>query len=125
MRKQEIDYILARMLDSHDNVSDLNITSGKPFQVESSGQLVSVALQPSFEDLTPFQAEIFALNLINDNRRLTDTLLTEGSCDLSYELPGKARFRVNIFSQRGNYSTVLRKLEAKIPTIEEFHLNQN
>jgi twitching motility protein PilT len=81
-----------------------------------------VALQPSFEDLTPFQAEIFALNLINDNRRLTDTLLTEGSCDLSYELPGKARFRVNIFSQRGNYSTVLRKLEAKIPTIEELNL---
>jgi twitching motility protein PilT len=122
MRRQEMDYILARMLDSHDNVSDLNITAGKPFQVESAGQLVSVAFQPHFEELTPFQTEIFALNLINGNRRLTDTLLSEGSCDASYELPGKARFRVNIFSQRGNYSAVLRKLESKIPTIEELHL---
>ncbi len=34
MKKQEIDHILAKMLDSHDNVSDLNITAGKPFQVE-------------------------------------------------------------------------------------------
>ena len=37
MKKQEVDHILARMLDSFDNVSDLNITVGKPFQVESSG----------------------------------------------------------------------------------------
>ncbi|HOJ51933.1 MAG TPA: PilT/PilU family type 4a pilus ATPase [Syntrophales bacterium] len=122
MRKQEIDYILGKMLDSHPNVSDLNITVGRPFQVESSGQLVSVPIDPSFESLTPFQTEIFALNLINRDRRLTDILLREGSCDLSYELPGKARFRVNIFSQRGNYSIVLRKLETRIPTCADLNL---
>ncbi len=122
MHRQEIDHILTRMLDSHDNVSDLNITAGKPFQVESDGQLVSVELQPSFEEISPFQAEVFALDLINNNRRLTDTLLAEGSCDLSYELLGKARFRVNVFSQRGHYSVVLRKLETKIPSIEELTL---
>jgi twitching motility protein PilT len=118
MRKQEIDYILGKMLDSHKNVSDLNITVGKTFQVESSGQLLSVDIEPPFDNLTPFQTEVFALNLINYDRRLTEMLLTQGSCDLSYELPGKARFRVNIFSQRGNYSIILRKLETKIPTIE-------
>lgn len=118
MRKQEIDYILGKMLDSHRNVSDLNITVGKTFQVESSGQLLSVDIEPPFDNLTPFQTEVFALNLINYDRRLTEMLLTQGACDLSYELPGKARFRVNIFSQRGNYSIVLRKLETKIPTIE-------
>ncbi len=122
MKKQEIDHILAKMLDSHGNVSDLNITAGKPFQVESSGELAKVALDPPFDEITPFQAEIFALNLINQNRRLTETFLREGSCDSSYELPGKARFRVNIFSQRGNYSTVLRKLETKIPTLQELNL---
>jgi len=122
MRKQEIDYILTKMLASHDNVSDLNITVGKPFQVESSGELIGIKLDPPFEKLTPFQTEIFALNLINQDRRLTEQLLREGSCDLSYELPGKARFRVNIFSQRGNYSIVLRKLETKIPTIAELNL---
>jgi twitching motility protein PilT len=122
MRKQEIDHILGRMLDSNDNVSDLNITVGKPFQVESSGQLNSVEIDPPIEKLTPFQTEIFALNLINQDRRLTETLLTQGSCDSSYELPGKARFRVNVFSQRGNYSVVLRKLETRIPTFQEINL---
>jgi twitching motility protein PilT len=122
LKKQEIDHLLARMLDSHDNVSDLNITVGKPFQVETSGDLAVVDLEPKFNEITPFQSEIFALNLINQSRRLTETLLLEGSCDSSYELPGKARFRVNIFSQRGNYSIVLRKLSPKIPTCQELGL---
>ncbi len=122
MRKQEIDYILTRMLDSHSNVSDLNITVGKPFQVESSGQLVGVELDPPVNELTPFQTEVFALNLINGDRRLTETLLREGSCDLSYELPGKSRFRVNVFAQRGKYTTVLRQLATKIPTLEDLGL---
>ncbi|MDI9570949.1 MAG: PilT/PilU family type 4a pilus ATPase [Pseudomonadota bacterium] len=124
MRKQEIDFILGKMLDSHGNVSDLNITVGKPFQVETSGQLTGVELDPPFGKLTPFQTEIFALNLINQDRRLMETLVAEGSCDSSYELPGKARFRVNIFSQRGNYSIVLRKLETRIPTCEDLNLPQ-
>lgn len=124
MKKQEIDHILTRMLDSHKNVSDLNLTVGKPLQVESDGELVSIDMRPPFKELTPFQTEIFALNLINEDKRLTQTLLREGSCDLSYSLPGKARFRVNIFSQMGSFSIVLRKLESKIPTIEELKLPQ-
>lgn len=122
MRKQEIDYILTQMLDSHDNISDLNITVGKPLQVESAGLLLPVETEPAFPNLTPFQTEIFALNLIGHDRRLTDHLINHGSCDLSYELPGKARFRVNIFSQRGNYSIVMRKMESRIPTIMDFNL---
>jgi twitching motility protein PilT len=110
------------MLDAYDNVSDLNVTVGKPFQVETAGDLAVVDLKPTFKEITPFQSEIFALNLINQSRRLTETLLLEGSCDSSYELPGKARFRVNIFSQRGNYSIVLRKLSPKIPTCQELGL---
>ncbi|MBC8433495.1 MAG: PilT/PilU family type 4a pilus ATPase [Desulfobacterales bacterium] len=122
MKKQEVDYILARMLDAYDNVSDLNITVGKPFQVETSGQLTGVEIDPPFNELTPFQGEIFALNLVNADRRLTETLINEGSCDSSYDLPGKARFRVNIFSQRSNYSIILRKLETTIPTLQEMQL---
>ena len=122
MRKHETDHILTRMLDAGDNISDLNITVGKPFQVESSGQLIPVEIDPPFHKLTPFQTEIFALNLINQDHRLTETILTEGSCDLSYELPGRARFRVNIFSQMSNYSIVLRKLESKIPTRQKLKL---
>ncbi len=62
------------------------------------------------------------MNLINMDRRLTDILITQGSCDCSYFVPGKARFRVNIFSQRSNYSIVCRKLETRIPTIQDLKL---
>ncbi|MBN1931171.1 MAG: PilT/PilU family type 4a pilus ATPase [Desulfobacterales bacterium] len=122
MRRQEVDHILTKMLDSHKNVSDLNLTTGKPLQVESSGELIAVDMKPQFKELTPFQTEILALNLINQDPRLTGKLQSEGSCDLSYSLAGKARFRVNIFSQSGSYSIVLRKLETKIPTIKELNL---
>jgi twitching motility protein PilT len=122
MRKQVVDHILSRMLDSHENVSDLNFTVGKTLQVESSGELARVDMEPGFEKLTPFQTEILALNLINQDRRLTEILINEGSCDLSYSLSDKARFRVNIFSQSGRYSIVLRKLETEIPTLESLNL---
>src|SRR6266550_2662757 len=122
MRKSEIDDLLGVMLESHDNVSDLNITCDRPLQVESSGELVGVPVDPPVESLTPFQTEIFALNLINSDRRLCQFFVEQGSCDSSYSLPGKARFRVNIFSQRGAFSIVLRKLETKIPSIEELKL---
>ncbi len=122
MKKQEIDHILTRMLDSRKNVSDLNLTVGRPMQVESDGELIAIDMRPRFKELTPFQTEIFALNLISQERRLTEDLIKNGSCDLSYSLPGKARFRVNIFSQLGSLSIVLRKLESKIPTIEELNL---
>lgn len=124
MRRQQIDHILGAMLESHDNVSDLNTTVDKPFQVESAGQLKPVELNPPINRLTPFQAEVFALNLIGGDRRLTKTLLTEGSCDLSYQLAGKARFRVNVFSQKGCYSVVMRQLATRVPTIEELKLPQ-
>ena len=122
MRKPEIDHILIKMLESNINISDCILTVDKPFQVEASGVLVPVELEPHIEKLTPFQTETFALNLINQDRRLMDNLVTEGSCDLSYELPGIARFRVNIFSQRGQYSLVLRKLETQIPSYQELGL---
>ena len=122
MRKQQIDYMLTTMLESHDNVSDLNVTVDKPFQVESSGELLPVSFTPPIRQLTPFQTEILALNLINKDRRLTKALLSEGSCDTSYQLAGKARFRVNVFSQKGCYSTVMRQLATRVPTIEELGL---
>ncbi|HOE78966.1 MAG: PilT/PilU family type 4a pilus ATPase [Syntrophaceae bacterium] len=122
MRKPEVDHILIKMLESNTNISDVILTVDKPFQVETAGVLVPVELEPHFEKLTPFQTETFALNLINQDRRLMEALIKEGSCDLSYELPGIARFRVNIFSQRNQYSIVLRKLETQIPTYAELGL---
>ncbi len=122
MRRNELDYILGTMLDMGKDVSDLNITVDKPLQVELAGQLVPVAIEPPVEKLTPFQTETLALNLVGGSRRLTEDLLKTGSCDSSYFLTGRARFRVNLFSQRGNYSCVLRRLNTKIPTLEDLKL---
>ena len=122
MTKAELDYILGTMLDSNRNVSDLNITADKPLQVESSGELVPVAIEPAVEKLTPFQTETISLNIINRNRRLTEDLLKTGSCDCSYSLGQKARFRVNIFTQRGHYTIILRKLSTDIPSVDQLNL---
>ena len=122
MKQTEIDYWITSMLETYGNVSDLNITVGKPLQVETYGQLVPVQVEPPVPSLTPFQAEVFALNLIGGNKRLLDDLVKHGSCDLSYWLGQKARFRVNVFSQKANLSTVLRKLEMQIPTISQLNL---
>ena len=100
MKQQELDYILTSMLKAYDNVSDLNFTVDKPCQVEASGQLKPVLTEPLPKKLTAFQTEAIALNLVKGDRRLIKNLLAEGSCDISYQLAGKARFRVNIFSQR-------------------------
>jgi twitching motility protein PilT len=122
MTKAELDYILGTMLDSNKNVSDLNITADKPLQVESSGELVPVAIEPAVDRLTPFQTETLALNIISRNRRLTEDLLKSGSCDCSYSLGQKARFRVNIFTQRGHYTTILRRLSTDIPSVDQLNL---
>src|SRR5215472_3392345 len=122
MTKAELDYILGTMLDSQKTVSDLNITVDKPLQVESLGDLVPVGIEPPVERLTSFQTETIALNMLNRNRRLTEDLIKTGSCDSSYSLGQKARFRVNIFTQRGHLTVVLRKLSTDIPSVDQLNL---
>ncbi len=119
MRRPELDQILTAMLASQPEVSDLNFTVGRPPQVEAYGELKPVELEPPITSLTPFQIETIALNIIGDNLWQIEDLLQHGSCDASYALGEKARFRVNVFSQRGNYSIVCRQLNAAIPTLAQ------
>jgi len=122
MTRAELDYILGSMLDSDKDVSDLNFTVDKPMQIESNGELLPADVQPPIGRLTPFQTEMIALELLNRNRRLTDDLINTGSCDCSYALGNRARFRVNIFTQRGHYTIVLRKLTTDIPTLGQLNM---
>ncbi len=119
MRRPELDQILATMLASQPEVSDLLFTAGRPPQVEAYGELKSVEFNPPIEKLTPYQIETIAQNIIGDNLWLIEDLLRHGSCDASYTLGDQARFRVNIFAQRGNYSIVCRQLNVTIPTLEK------
>lgn len=122
MRIREVDSVLHFILDHYPNVSDINITVGKAFQVEVDGELLPVALETPITRLTPFQTEIFVMQLLGKDRRAIRILLEEGSTDISYAVEDRARFRVNIFSGRGNYAIVMRRLATHIPTVEELNL---
>ncbi|MFA6957997.1 MAG: PilT/PilU family type 4a pilus ATPase [Thermoanaerobaculia bacterium] len=121
MKNFNLDAILEAMLKVSERVSDLNFSVGKPPQVEVDGQLTPVNF-PGLQRLTPFQTETIMLHMLRGDRELTRTLLTSGSTDLSYSIPGRTRFRVNVFSQRGTYAIVLRVIPEGIPTVEQLGL---
>jgi len=125
MRRVQLDNMLAAILESYKNISDVNFTAGKFPQVEVDGELIELKIYPGMEPLSAFQTETIALNLLGNNRRLHHTLIEQGSCDLSYSLGEKARFRVNIFSQKGCYSIVMRRLANRVPTFEEMKLPES
>ncbi|MGH8094281.1 MAG: type IV pilus twitching motility protein PilT [Chthoniobacterales bacterium] len=122
MRIPELDRTLLAMLKTYDGISDLNFTVGHPLQVEDFGELKPVFVDPPIERLTAYQTEQLALALMQGNRRLMREYLMEGSCDCSYSLDNKARFRVNIFRQQGNFAIVMRKLQADIPSLSALEL---
>ncbi|HJS58158.1 MAG TPA: PilT/PilU family type 4a pilus ATPase [Vicinamibacteria bacterium] len=117
----DLDPLLETMLDAAPNISDLNLSVGRPPQVEVDGSLRSVAYA-GVEKLLPYQTELIAMRLLQGKRDLADKLVRTGSTDLSYALPRRTRFRVNVFAQRGSYSIVLRVIPNKIPTVEELGL---
>ena len=122
MYKSDLDILLNNMLDAHPRISDLNFTVGKPCQIAADGTLHPVPSLLYTDRLTSFQTESIALTLINNNKRLITDLIKYGSCDFSYHLHNGPRFRVNVFSQRGTYSIVMRRLSEKIPTVKELNL---
>jgi len=109
--------IIERMLLVSDKISDLNFSVGQVPQVEINGKLTPV--QPlGMQKLTPYQTEIIAMALMQGNPDAAERLANTGTADLSYSLPSRARFRVNIFQQRGVYSIVMRVIPTDIPTLK-------
>jgi twitching motility protein PilT len=119
----DLDPLLEAMLDAAPDISDLNLSVGRAPQVEVNGQLRSVPYA-GIERLLPYQTELIAMRLLGGKRDLAERLVRTGSADLSYSLARRTRFRVNVFSQRGTYSVVLRVIPNQIPTIEQLGLPQ-
>ena len=117
MRQQDLNTILSSMLDSHPGISDLVFSVGRAFQVEAYGELKEVHAPPAVKSLTRFQTEQIALSMIGNSRHLLRDLAARGACDCSYALGTRARFRVNIFKQRGNFANVMRKSQSEMPSI--------
>jgi twitching motility protein PilT len=108
--------LLAAILRANNQVSDLIFSPGRMPQVEVNGQLIGV----QGAGLLPFTADDtrrIASDLIGENKQAIGILREQGYCDVSYGLTGIARFRVNVFIQRGSCAVVMRVIATGIPVL--------
>jgi twitching motility protein PilT len=113
--------IIEQMLLTSENVSDLNFSCGQKPQVEINGTLYPTS-PVGLGKLSAYQTEMIAMALVRDNPDAANQLVKYRTADLSYALPGKCRFRVNIFQQRNSYSIVMRVIPHEIPTFDQLRL---
>jgi len=113
--------IVATMLQVSKQVSDLIFSPSRAPQVELNGQLRELNIA-GVGKLTPDATRRIAIDLIGNNELVASKLEKEGATDLSYSLPGLARFRVNIFRQRGSYAIVMRVIPQAIPDFKVLNL---
>jgi twitching motility protein PilT len=113
--------LLGAMLRASEKVSDLIFSPGRPPQVQVYGQMIPVQV-PGLTLLTPDDTRHIGVDLIGDNKQAITTLREHGACDISYGLPGLARFRVNIFIQRGSCAVVMRVIPTAIPDFATLRL---
>ena len=119
-RTINVPQLIGAMLAAKTHVSDLIFSPGRAPQVEVSGQLVELKFK-GLEHLSPFDTEHIAQAIIGKNEHAAHKLEKEGSADLSYGL-ASARFRVNIFRQRGSCAIVMRVIPDKVPSFSDLNL---
>src|SRR4051812_24678370 len=120
--KTIIDALLTAMVQSSDGVSDLLFAADRPPIVEQHGNLQEFPIESPDGVLHSVHIDQLVSHIIGDDERLADELLRFGSCDCGYVVEDIARFRVNIFRQRGRKAVVMRKLQTQIPTLDALGL---
>jgi twitching motility protein PilT len=113
--------LLAAMLGASPKVSDLIFSPGRPPQIEVHGQLVAIEVN-ELKQLSADDTRRIAADLIGNNKQAITTLREQGSADVSYGIAGLARFRVNVFIQRGSCAVVMRVIPTAIPDLATLHL---
>ena len=113
--------VIKAMLAEGKGISDLVFSPGRPPQAERHGQLVSIDV-PGMSVLRSEDTARIAADLIGSNAQAQRSLQEQGSADLSYSMPEIARFRVNVFRQRGSFAVVMRLIASKVPTMAELAL---
>src|SRR5215203_3528538 len=113
--------VLQRMLGVSDKVSDLIFSPGRPPQVELLGELQPVPV-PGLEKLLPTHTAALAKIIMGTHLTAGENLHKLGSADLSFSAPGFARFRVNIFMQRGTHAIVMRVIPNRPPQWSDYNL---
>jgi twitching motility protein PilT len=116
-----IEALLTAVLRAGGDISDLIFSPGRPPQVELHGQLVPVEI-PRLAALSADDTRRIASELIGSNKQAIALLREQGSCDISVGIPGMARFRVNVFIQRGSCAIVMRVIPTAVPRLEDLGL---
>jgi twitching motility protein PilT len=113
--KSQVEELLSAVVKQ--NASDLHISVGRHPTLRIDGSLVPLLKE---EIITPDTAKDFIFSLISEEQK--NRFLAEKDLDFSYDFRGRARFRVNVFHQRGFTSAALRLIPAKIKAIHELNL---
>ena len=121
MATESVNRMLTTMISVSDKVSDLILSPGKPPQVELNSKLTPVQI-PGLDVLQPAHIETMSKVMTHNKRLAIESLEEKGSADLSYSIPGKCRFRVNIFRQRGSFAIVMRVIPMTIPSFDQLRL---
>ena len=98
------------------NASDLFVTTGVPPSLKISGRVVPVSQTP----LSPEQAKELVYSIMNSKQQKEFDETRE--CNFAVSAPGTGRFRVNVFQQRNQVGMVVRKIEVRIPSLDELNM---
>src|SRR3954467_488236 len=113
--------MILTMLDADAGISDLIFSPGRPPQIEQHGELTPIVI-PGLPMLQAEHTARVARELIAGSEQALRSLDEQGACDLSYAIPNCARFRVNVFRQRGTYAIVMRVISPTVPTLRDLGL---
>ncbi len=115
-----LDYIIEDLMEEcvERKGSDIHISAGLPPYIRISGHLTPTDRDP----LTPEEVQRLIFAMLNNNQRKTFEQNWELDC--SYGVKGLARFRVNVYKERGAVAACLRALSSKIPDMDDLKLPQ-
>ncbi len=111
-----IDFTSFLKLMAQKKASDLFITAGVPPSIKVQGKVSAITQSP----LTPQQSREMVLNVMSPSQR--EEFEKTHECNFAIGAAGVGRFRISCFYQRNQVGMVLRRIETKIPTVEELGL---
>ena len=109
-----IDDLLRGMVDK--GSSDLHIAVGIPPIVRVDGGLVPLA----FDRVSPQDSQRLIYDILSDEQ--IQRFETDLELDFSYQMARIARFRVNVYRDKGNVASAFRQIPQRIPTLKELGL---
>lgn len=113
--KQEMESLLS--ITAQEGHSDLHLSVGRYPTVRMDGRLIPLTNK---EMLTPQKTKELVDAFLTDEQR--EKFRNNKELDISYDFKGEARFRINVFYQRGFVSAAFRLISSKIRTLEELEL---